>query len=209
MGRTQKQPELFHVVMLHPKARIQRPDAKAFDTNNVIKADQFPSWHGQFIESKGVGTILKAAFNMRSLETIREWGEKLKRQLRPADLMALLDFMQPKVMASGVRHLCTGTTWSTNTVASATCRRSSAIPVKTMSFLLPAMPCTTRQRNAIRHAGHAIHGTGALSARSPSTPNVTPLLPSTLRKSLFSRWLRKLGDNYLDARRSRLQSPGA
>ena len=100
VGRTQKQPELFHMVMLHPKARIQRPDAKAFDTNNVIKADQFPSWHGQFIESKGVGTILKAAFNMRSLETIRGWGEKLKHQHRPADLMALPDFMQPKVMAS-------------------------------------------------------------------------------------------------------------
>ncbi len=37
--------------------------------------------------------------------------------------------------------------------------------------------------------------------RSPSTPNVTPSLQSTLRKSLFSRWLRKLGGNYLDARR--------
>jgi len=30
---------------------------------------------------------------------------------------------------------------------------------------------------------------------------VTPSLRSTFRKSLFSRWLRKLGDNYLDARR--------
>jgi len=30
---------------------------------------------------------------------------------------------------------------------------------------------------------------------------MTPLLQSTLRKSLFSCWLRKLGDNYLDARR--------
>jgi hypothetical protein len=27
-------------------------------------------------------------------------------------------------------------------------------------------------------------------------------LRSTLRKNLFSRWLRKLGDNYLDARRN-------
>ena len=99
VGRTQKQPELFHVVMLHPKARIQRPDAKAFDTNNVIKADQFPSWHGQFVESKGVGTLLKAALNLRSLDTIREWGEKLKRQHRPADLLALPDFMLPKVVA--------------------------------------------------------------------------------------------------------------
>lgn len=100
VGRTQKQPELFHVVMLHPKARIQRPIPKAFDTSNVIKADQFPSWHGQFVESKGVGTILKAALNMRSLDTIREWGEKLKRQHRPADLMAMPDFMRPNAVAA-------------------------------------------------------------------------------------------------------------
>lgn len=45
--RTQKQPDFHHVVLLHPKARIERPDPKAFDTSNVIKADQFPSWHAQ------------------------------------------------------------------------------------------------------------------------------------------------------------------
>ena len=109
VGRTQKQPELFHVVMLHPKARIQRPNAKAFDTSNVIKADQFPSWHGQFVESKGVGTILKAALNMRSLDTIREWGEKLKRQHRPADLMALPDFMQPRAKPAVVPRAASAT----------------------------------------------------------------------------------------------------
>ena len=38
---------------------------------------------------------------MRSLDTIREWGEKLKRQHRPADLLSLPDFMLPKVMAPG------------------------------------------------------------------------------------------------------------
>ncbi len=32
---------------------------------------------------------------------------------------------------------------------------------------------------------------------------MTQSLPSTYRKSLFSHWLRKLGDNYLDARRFR------
>lgn len=105
--------------------------------------------------------------------------------------------------ASGVRHLCTGTTWSTSTAASVTCRRSSAIPVRTMPFWPHVMSCMPRQRGAIRHAGHAIHGTGVLSVRSPSTPNVTPSLRSTFRKSLFSRWLHKLGDNYLDARRGR------
>ncbi|WP_251140453.1 nuclease-related domain-containing protein [Rhodoferax sp. U11-2br] len=99
VGRTQKQPDCFHVVMFHPKARIQRPDARVFDTSNLIKADQFPTWHSKFIDSKGIGTIFKAALNMRSLDTVKEWGEKLMRQHRPADLLSLPDFMQPKKVA--------------------------------------------------------------------------------------------------------------
>lgn len=53
----------------------------------------------------GTGSLLKALFNMRSPDTIKEWGEKLKRQHRPADLLALPDFMQPKqhlAQAAGV-----------------------------------------------------------------------------------------------------------
>lgn len=96
VGRTQKQPDFHHLVMLHPKARIERPDSKAFDTTNVIKSDQFPSWHKQFVNTFGVGAILKVVLNLRSLDTIREWGEKLKRQHRPADLMTLPEFMRPK-----------------------------------------------------------------------------------------------------------------
>ncbi len=96
VGRTQKLPDFHHVVLLHPKATIERPSAKVFDTSNVIKADQFPTWHKQFVESLGVATVLKSALNMRSLDTIKEWGEKLKRQHRPADLMTLPDFMRPK-----------------------------------------------------------------------------------------------------------------
>jgi len=99
-GRTQKRPEFYHVVMLHPKAIIQRPDAKVFDASNVIKADAFPSWHQQFVDKLGVGTILGSMLNMRSLDTIKEWGEKLKRQHRPADLLALPPFMQPQAIPS-------------------------------------------------------------------------------------------------------------
>jgi hypothetical protein len=31
------------------------------------------------------------------MDTIKTWGDKLKRQHRPADLLALPDFMKPKV----------------------------------------------------------------------------------------------------------------
>jgi hypothetical protein len=94
-GRTQKRPEFYHVVMLHPKAIIQRPNAKTFDASNVIKADAFPSWHQQFVDKLGVGTVLSSMFNLRSLDTLKEWGEKLMRQHRPADLLVLPEFMQP------------------------------------------------------------------------------------------------------------------
>ncbi|MBT0571427.1 NERD domain-containing protein [Curvibacter sp. CHRR-16] len=97
--RTDKLPEFHNVVMLHPKAIIERPDPKAFDTSFLIKADQFPTWHEKLVNATSTGGVLKALLNMRSPETIKEWGEKLKRQHRPVDLLALPDFMQPKPAA--------------------------------------------------------------------------------------------------------------
>ena len=94
--RTDKLPDFHNVVMMHPKATIQRPDPKAFDTSFLIKADQFPAWHEKLVNGFSTGGIFKALFNMRSLETIAEWGQKLKRQHRPADLLDLPPFMQPK-----------------------------------------------------------------------------------------------------------------
>ena len=95
VGRTQKMPDIHHVVMLHPKATIKRPPSKTFDTCNIIKADQFPTWHKSFVDKLGFGTVFKNALNMRSLDTIKEWGEKILRQHRPADLLTLPDFMRP------------------------------------------------------------------------------------------------------------------
>lgn len=99
-GRTQKELDFHHVVMLHPKAIISRPAVKVFNTSNVIKADQFPSWHSQYTDKMGVGEVLKLALNMRGLDTIKDWAEKLIRQHRPSDLLALPDFMQPKAFNS-------------------------------------------------------------------------------------------------------------
>lgn len=95
VGRTQKLPDFHHVVMFHPKVTITRPPANVFDTSGVIKADQIPTWHQSFVKKIGVGAILKAGLNMRSLDTVKEWGEKLVRQHRPVDLLALPDFMRP------------------------------------------------------------------------------------------------------------------
>ncbi len=97
VGRVDKRPEFHHVVMMHPKAIIRRPDSKVFDTSFLIKADQFPTWLGNFADGLSASTVFKALLNFRSLETVVEWGEKLKRQHRPADFLALPDFMKPKV----------------------------------------------------------------------------------------------------------------
>lgn len=95
-GRTQALPEFHHIVMLHPKAIIERPSAASFDTSNVIKADQFPTWHQRFVGKLGVGSVLKFALNLRNLDTLQEQGKKLMRQHRPADLLALPEFMKPQ-----------------------------------------------------------------------------------------------------------------
>ena len=95
--RTDKLPEFHNVVMMHPKAVIQRPDPKVFDTSFLIKADQFPAWHEKMAEGTSTGGLFKALFNLRSPDTIKEWGEKLKRQHRAADLLTLPDFMQPRL----------------------------------------------------------------------------------------------------------------
>lgn len=75
VGRTQKMPNICHVVMLHPKATIERPSSDTFDTTNVIKAYQFPTWHKRFVDKIGIGTLFKSTLNMRSLETTKVWGE--------------------------------------------------------------------------------------------------------------------------------------
>ena len=96
-GRTDKLPDFHHLVMMHPKAIIRRPDSKAFDTSFLIKADQFPSWHGGFADKVGAGILFKALLNVRSRETILEWGEKLKRQHQPADQLTLPDFITSRI----------------------------------------------------------------------------------------------------------------
>ena len=99
-GRTQEKPLIKHAVLIHPKGIITRPDPKRFDTRDVIKADQFGTWRERFVDKGlGVGKVLMAMLNLRSLDTIAEWGQMLKRQHRPQDLFALPDFMKSRQAA--------------------------------------------------------------------------------------------------------------
>ncbi len=99
-GRGSLKPTYHHVVLLHPKATIRRPNPKRFDTRDVIKADMIQRWHEQYIESQGVGEVFGKLLNLHSSETLRGWAEKLMRQHRPVNPLELPEFMKPKVVAA-------------------------------------------------------------------------------------------------------------
>lgn len=98
-GRAGMKPSFQHVVLLHPKAIISRPDAKAFDTRDIVKADQIASWHERYVEERvGVGATLGMLANFHSSDTLKGWAEKLARQHRPQDQLALPEWMAPKAV---------------------------------------------------------------------------------------------------------------
>lgn len=105
-GRFQKQPHFRHVVLVNPKAHIHRPSADAFDSSNVIKADQFASWrekyvHGELSVLKTLGLIA----NLRGTHTVKEWAQSLCEQHRPLDLSALPEFMKPREASKAYLHV--------------------------------------------------------------------------------------------------------
>ncbi|MDN3543304.1 nuclease-related domain-containing protein [Kinneretia asaccharophila] len=96
-GRAGLKPVFHHAVLLHPKAIIERPKPNAFDTRDVIKADQIASWHERYVnERMGVGATFGMLMNVHSSDTLKSWAEKLARQHRPQDPLALPAFMAPR-----------------------------------------------------------------------------------------------------------------
>lgn len=95
-GRAGTEPTFIHVVMVHPKAIIERPPADKFDTSMVIKADQFRTWQLKYLDAMGTGTFLAKSLNLRGRDTVKQWGELLKSAHRPTSPLALPEFMKPK-----------------------------------------------------------------------------------------------------------------
>ncbi len=96
-GRLGVKPTFHHLVLLHPKAIIQRPDKKAFDSSNVIKADALPAWHGKWADSvANFADTFSNLLSIRSSDTIKEWAEQLVKRHRPGNPLSLPDFMAPK-----------------------------------------------------------------------------------------------------------------
>lgn len=96
--RTGGRHRMEHVVLVDPARAIQRPAEKKLDTSFLVKADQFPDWHKKWVEKDaGVIEVFSTLADVRGQETIKEWAEKIARQHRPAPLLDLPEFMQPRV----------------------------------------------------------------------------------------------------------------
>ena len=104
-GRMGIKPTFHHLVMLHPKAIIKRPDKKAFDTSMVIKADTLPTWHKNWVDKDvGMADTITSLITVRSTDTIKEWAGKLVRQHRPANPLSLPDFMSPNASTAETKE---------------------------------------------------------------------------------------------------------
>ena len=95
-GRAGTDATFVHVVMVHPKAIIDRPPADKFDTSMIIKADQFRTWQLKYLDDMGTGTFLAKTVNLRGRDTVKHWGELLKSVHRPTNPLALPEFIKPK-----------------------------------------------------------------------------------------------------------------
>lgn len=94
-GRAGTTPTFVHVVMVHPKAIIERPPADKFDTSMIIKADQFRTWQLKYLDAMGTGTFLAKSLNLRGRDTVKEWGELLKSAHCATNPLVLPEFMKP------------------------------------------------------------------------------------------------------------------
>jgi hypothetical protein len=95
-GRGGQAPSFHHVVLVHPKALIHRPEAKRFDTRNVIKADMIARWHEEHVENLSTVQVLGHLLNLHSESSLKAWAEQLACQHRPASPLDLPEFMKPK-----------------------------------------------------------------------------------------------------------------
>lgn len=76
------QPSFHPVVLVSPKAVINRPTSTTIDTSTIMKLDQFSSWHDKKIdETKAIDAL--GIFKICSANTVKELGEKLAGLHKP------------------------------------------------------------------------------------------------------------------------------
>lgn len=95
------QPSFHSVVLVSPKAVINRPKSGKVDLNNILKLDQFHSWYKQKLESgPEKASDLAGIFKLSSKDTIKEIGEKLIGFHRPVRIDYIQKFDLTKNLLS-------------------------------------------------------------------------------------------------------------
>lgn len=95
-GRFSKRPTVFHAVLLHPRAIIERPAKEKFDTSIVMKADQFNTWRLQQVDAMGVGSVFRHGVNVVASETLAEWGRNIAARHVPPNPLELPAWLAPQ-----------------------------------------------------------------------------------------------------------------
>jgi Nuclease-related domain len=102
-GRAGTSPQFKHVVLVDPKAAINRPDSRAFNSSMVIRADQFRPWQVKHIDKDlSIPSLIFGLLNFRTAKTLKEIAEKIARQHRPENLLALPDWLAPKATTTQI-----------------------------------------------------------------------------------------------------------
>lgn len=100
-GRAGTSPQFKHVVLVDPKAAINRPDHKTFNSSMVIRADQFRPWQVEQIDKHlCVPSLLIGLLNFRRAKSLKEIAEKIVRQHRSENLLAMPEWLTPKATSN-------------------------------------------------------------------------------------------------------------
>lgn len=100
VGRLGANPTFTHVVLVHPQTTITRPNNWK-PPGHLMKADAFATWYQQeHVEEASLLSMVKEMTNVRSRETVREWGNALLQAHQPAALFQIPDFIERQLTAN-------------------------------------------------------------------------------------------------------------
>lgn len=111
---TNEKIRIRHIVLMSPNSIIKRPDSEKFDTSNIIKADALRQWREEFRSKELLKVTAIVPFVAKALlrpknwisepgaEIVQEYGKRIAKCHKPANLLALPDFMQPRPQVENV-----------------------------------------------------------------------------------------------------------
>lgn len=93
-GRAKTLPMCVPLALVRPPAKITRPDPEAFESRSLMRADQFAGWYERRSARLDPRTLLHLLINDHSPIDVRCWGEKIVSEHRPAEPLAMPEFIE-------------------------------------------------------------------------------------------------------------------